>query len=313
MGIWLFKETTMDSFLHYGKVKKEDEGSQEESHFLNIPDSTIDENELLDFSSIDNAFGANNNNNGTPNTTANSGSFQASSVSRTNEQLGTSLSSKRMPSSYNNSLSNSYLSQSLSSSIPIKQSLAKALPTLSESYNSTQDSSNKVHKVSTSRRKSAVKREANNDDDDDDTVERKRRDNMNEKIQELLTLIPDDFFNDNRDKSSGTKDGKPNKGQILTKGLEYIQDLQNKIDENNRKEVELILKLKNLSITKNQPVTNINLNNTSAEIVLGEIGVGPLAGLVSSSTTVDNTTTISNSSKSPNNNFEYGGYDQYGN
>ncbi|ODQ58097.1 hypothetical protein WICANDRAFT_21804, partial [Wickerhamomyces anomalus NRRL Y-366-8] len=144
--------------------------------------------------------------------------------------------------------------------------------------------------------------------------ERKRRDNMNEKIQELLTLIPQEFFDDHKDKSSGTKDGKPNKGQILTKGLEYIQDLQNKIDENNRKEVELILKLKNLSVVKNHQITDMNLNNTSAEIVLGEIGVGPLAGLVSSSTTVDNTTTMSSvSQKSPNNNFEYGGYDQYGN
>lgn len=309
----------MDSFLHYGKVKQEEGESgaanaEDNSQFLSsIPDSTIDENELLDFSSIDNAFGGNNNNNSsnTPN----------ASISRTNELLGTSLNSKRMPSSsYNNSLSNSYLSQSLSSSIPIKQSLAKALPTLSESYNSNTDHNNKVHKVSTSRRKSSIKRENNNnddnddDDDNDDTVERKRRDNMNEKIQELLTLIPQEFFDDHKDKSSGTKDGKPNKGQILTKGLEYIQDLQNKIDENNRKEVELILKLKNLSVVKNHQITDMNLNNTSAEIVLGEIGVGPLAGLVSSSTTVDNTTTMSSvSQKSPNNNFEYGGYDQYGN
>jgi hypothetical protein len=46
------------------------------------------------------------------------------------------------------------------------------------------------------------------------------------------------------------------------------------------------------------------LNNTSAEIVLSEIGVGPLASTA--------TTTNSNlANKSPNNNFEYGGYDQY--
>ncbi|CCH44945.1 Transcription factor E3 [Wickerhamomyces ciferrii] len=292
-------------FMDY-KGKKEDEQLSLPDNLseFNIPDSTIDENELLDFSSIDDAFAKNR---GTQGAQGTQGTNQGS------HNLSTSQ-SKRLPSSLNN---NSYLSQSLSSSIPIKQSLAKALPTLSESYNSNADTSNKIHK-STSRRKSSIKKEIQ--DDDDDTVERKRRDNMNDKIQELLTLIPEDFFNDNKDKSSGTKDGKPNKGQILTKGLEYIQNLQNKIDENNRKEVELILKLKNLSLQKGQFVTDINLNNTSAEIILGEIGVGPLAGVVntnnnnSNSNTVDATTTISsNSQKSPNNNFEYGGYDQYGN
>jgi hypothetical protein len=95
-------------------------------------------------------------------------------------------------------------------------------------------------------------------------------------------LIPDKFFQVGKDpkegngedeqvtmKSSGTKDGKPNKGQILTSSVEYIQHLQNVIDQNNRKETELLIRLQGLS-----PQSNIKLTPTSAEIALGEIGVG---------------------------------------
>ncbi|VEU22319.1 DEKNAAC103355 [Brettanomyces naardenensis] len=109
-------------------------------------------------------------------------------------------------------------------------------------------------------------------------VDRKRRDNINEKIQELMRLIPTDFFVDHREKSSGTKDGKPNKGQILSKAVEYINYVQQKIDENNRKEVELSIRLRNLEIANNLPVAErMNLLHTSAEIGLSQIGVGPLA------------------------------------
>lgn len=136
----------------------------------------------------------------------------------------------------------------------------------------------------TSRRGSMVKVRLNDSDDEDDADggnERKRRDSINERIQELLTLVPPEFFNETTTgnekeidlavKNSGTKDGKPNKGQILTKSVEYIQYLQNKIDENNMKEVELLLKLKNLGVTKD------NNMRTSAEVALGKIGVGPLS------------------------------------
>lgn len=146
----------------------------------------------------------------------------------------------------------------------------------------------------------------NEDDNQDDNEkdggnERKRRDNINDKIQELLTLIPTEFFqnnNNNKDnkskpsakllkeespdddpsKNSGTKDGKPNKGQILTKSVEYLQYLQSTIDENNRKEVELIMRLKTLELkASNQSTENIpiRIGYTSAEKALGEIGVGP--------------------------------------
>lgn len=121
------------------------------------------------------------------------------------------------------------------------------------------------------------------DDEDGEGNERKRRDNINDKIQELLTLIPAEFFQPGKDlkdnkngedgepiiKNSGTKDGKPNKGQILTSSVEYIQYLQDIIDKNNREEIELILKLQSL----NSQISN-QISPTSAEIALGEIGVG---------------------------------------
>ncbi|SGZ53091.1 CIC11C00000004529 [Sungouiella intermedia] len=125
-------------------------------------------------------------------------------------------------------------------------------------------------------------------DPDEQGNERKRRDNINERIQELLTLIPEKYFQDNGQdgtgydegmaKNTGTKDGKPNKGQVLSKSVDYIQTLQNLIDENNRKEVELQLKLKTLQLKKQGKVNvPIQTGTTSAELALGEIGVGPHA------------------------------------
>lgn len=144
-----------------------------------------------------------------------------------------------------------------------------------------------------------------NDEDNDDLQgnERKRRDKINEKIQELLSLIPPGYFqesatnnnqtqktNDSQQsnheamvaaavKSFGTKDGKPNKGQVLTKSLEYIQALQNTIDENNRKEVELKILLKKLELEAENKLSDVpvEVGYTSAERALGEIGVGPLS------------------------------------
>ena len=60
--------------------------------------------------------------------------------------------------------------------------------------------------------------------------------------------------------------------------MEYLQYLQNLIDENNRKEVELIMRLKTLELkAANRPSENIpiRIGYTSAEKALGEIGVGP--------------------------------------
>ncbi|QLL34394.1 hypothetical protein HG536_0G02550 [Torulaspora globosa] len=177
-------------------------------------------------------------------------------------------------------------------------------------------------------------------------VDRKRRDNINERIQQLLTMIPSEFFqeyykstngcdseNGSGDasssatpkpnassakmKSTGTRDGKPNKGQILTQAVEYIMSLQNDIDTRNREEVELILKVQELSNVTGTIVNDINLENTSAEIALAKIGVGTLAGEVPPES--DQTRQGSQSSRHPAaqynphiSNFEYGGYAEYG-
>lgn len=142
--------------------------------------------------------------------------------------------------------------------------------------------------------------------------DRRRRDNINERIQELLEMIPDELFdsyyahmaeggtpgsstatpgatpNDTlaaavaaavaaKPRGSGTRDGKPNKGQILTQTVEFITLLQNSVDTKNREEMELIAKVKHLSKKTGTIVNDIDLEHTSAEVELSKIGVGPLA------------------------------------
>lgn len=94
-------------------------------------------------------------------------------------------------------------------------------------------------------------------------AERKRRDTLNDRIGDLLHLIPPGFFQDS-DRNSGTKDGRPNKGQVLSRSVDYILWLQQQIDARNRREVDLLLKLH-----REGP--------TTAEKLLANIGVGPLA------------------------------------
>lgn len=48
-------------------------------------------------------------------------------------------------------------------------------------------------------------------------VERRRRDNINDRIQELFTLLPEVMLDPNT---------KPNKGIILKKSVDYIRQLQ---------------------------------------------------------------------------------------
>ncbi|KAG9307315.1 hypothetical protein G9A89_017143 [Geosiphon pyriformis] len=61
-------------------------------------------------------------------------------------------------------------------------------------------------------------------------VERRRRDNINEKIQELSTLLPDSF-NDSANK--------PNKGVILRKSVDYIRNLKQIVDQQDARNQEL--------------------------------------------------------------------------
>ena len=57
------------------------------------------------------------------------------------------------------------------------------------------------------------------------TVERRRRDHINERIQELSTLLPETYVDNSN---------KPNKGNILRKSVDYIRDL--KRDQSARKQ-----------------------------------------------------------------------------
>ncbi|CCK72544.1 Rtg1p KNAG_0K01790 [Huiozyma naganishii CBS 8797] len=157
--------------------------------------------------------------------------------------------------------------------------------------------------------------------------DRKRRDNINERIQELLQLIPREYFqeyyNGSKDlpppeeetpnasklKGTGTRDGKPNKGQILTQAVEYITQLQNEVDSRNREEVELMLKVQKLGKTTGTLIDDINLEDTSAEIELSRIGVGPLAGDGNDRKPAKPQTQPQQSQ--PHQSFEYGGYSEY--
>ncbi|KAI8390027.1 related to Retrograde regulation protein 1 [Nakaseomyces glabratus] len=178
---------------------------------------------------------------------------------------------------------------------------------------------------------------------------RKRNDNMTDKIQELLRLIPAEFFQESygsgnesgangetpgpasgapKLKGTGTKDGRPNKGQILTQAVEYISHLQNQVDSYNREEIELMVKVTELAKETGTIVNDINLENTSAEIALANIGVGPLAAASAGDETQDqNSESKPNSSvsssvadeensrgtpkKAQMSKFEYGGYAEY--
>jgi len=67
-------------------------------------------------------------------------------------------------------------------------------------------------------------------------VERRRRDNINEKIHELSTLIPEHILNPNNGEGPV---GKPNKGVILRKSVEYIKHLQSLVEKQEAKNKEL--------------------------------------------------------------------------
>ncbi|EGW32449.1 uncharacterized protein SPAPADRAFT_61516, partial [Spathaspora passalidarum NRRL Y-27907] len=229
-----------------------------------------------------------------------SGSDSSSPASNEQQQQQSSSSQGGIPTIAVKQENIDHLLSSPGNSLDIKKQLSQSLQGIGGSHNTGGISKPR------SRRNSAIIKSNQGSDNEDDKFdqgnERKRRDNINEKIQELSTLIPAEFFQDttkagspdvtkegsegmgdteedvnNAVKIAGTKDGKPNKGQILTKSVEYLQYLQSLIDENNRKEVELILKLRTLELKKNNHSSDvpIRIGYTSAERALGEIGVGP--------------------------------------
>ncbi|KAK6197545.1 uncharacterized protein RJT21DRAFT_58160 [Scheffersomyces amazonensis] len=146
----------------------------------------------------------------------------------------------------------------------------------------------------------------NNNNNNDKKSDPGRVDLVTSKIQELLTLIPPEFFQDtvksnkngkppikqendeNEDdededgnpRTSGTRDGKPNKGQILTKSLEYIEYLQKLIDDNNHAEARLKKRLKEQEDRAGLQNSQLSIGPTSGERALGEIGIGSNPALV---------------------------------
>ncbi|CAG8722775.1 14741_t:CDS:2, partial [Racocetra persica] len=83
-------------------------------------------------------------------------------------------------------------------------------------------------------------------------VERRRRDNINEKIQELCALIPDNFL-------YRSSTDKPNKGVILRKVVEYIKHLQQLIGEQQSHNIVL----ENTVMDMKPDMYNSNLNKLS--------------------------------------------------
>ena len=81
-------------------------------------------------------------------------------------------------------------------------------------------------------------------------VERRRRDNINDRIHELGTLLPD-LENDGINK--------PNKGYILRKSVEQIKSLQHEVTEYSQRVRELEKMLEQYRL--NQP-TNNNANQS---------------------------------------------------
>lgn len=117
-------------------------------------------------------------------------------------------------------------------------------------------------------------------------VERRRRDNINDRIQELSTLIPENFLNEPiiggspslgpmgsppPSQTPGTKDGRPNKGTILIKSVEYIKKLQTVIDEQNQREIDMYERLNILERQLGIPETK--LETSSAELALARLGI----------------------------------------
>ncbi|CAG8501080.1 17627_t:CDS:2 [Funneliformis caledonium] len=93
-------------------------------------------------------------------------------------------------------------------------------------------------------------------------VERRRRDNINEKIQELSTLLPDLYID---------SANKPNKGVILRKSVDYIRHLKQLVEQHKNRNVELESRVRELSssgipIDSNSGSTSsrMDLNNSSS-------------------------------------------------
>jgi len=83
-------------------------------------------------------------------------------------------------------------------------------------------------------------------------VERRRRDNINEKIQELSTLLPEVYVD---------SANKPNKGVILRKSVDYIRHLQQLVASQTNRNQELEAQLQGRNSTSQSGNEDANGSN----------------------------------------------------
>ena len=110
-------------------------------------------------------------------------------------------------------------------------------------------------------RQAALKEKRQKRRESHNAVERRRRDNINEKIQELAAIIPDEFMTPSSIIHEGASpplsaspsthhapDGtiKHNKGVILRKSVDYIRSLQDVVKESQRRTRRLEEEVKRL-------------------------------------------------------------------
>ncbi|CAI2184918.1 1475_t:CDS:2 [Funneliformis geosporum] len=110
-------------------------------------------------------------------------------------------------------------------------------------------------------------------------VERRRRDNINEKIQELSTLLPDLYID---------SANKPNKGVILRKSVDYIRHLKQMIEQHK----QLVEQHKN---------RNVELESRVRELSSSGIPIDNNSGSISNRMDLNNSSSIGGLSGSPHN------------
>jgi hypothetical protein len=79
-------------------------------------------------------------------------------------------------------------------------------------------------------------------------VERRRRENINERIQELGTMLPETMLEELASVNiNGNNNNKPNKGAILRKSVDHIRILQQEVTNHKQRIYELEIQLAGLS------------------------------------------------------------------
>ncbi|KAI9596608.1 helix-loop-helix DNA-binding domain-containing protein [Syncephalis fuscata] len=110
-------------------------------------------------------------------------------------------------------------------------------------------------------------------------VERRRRDNINEKIQELAILLPD---------CNADPNNKPNKGAILRKSVDYIRRVQQVMHQQNQRNQELEALVAQLQRERGMSPTNTGGSVVAAATSngIGTTNAIPIPSMSTSSSTV---------------------------